>query len=187
MFRKIFTALICFTLVTGVFFPASAADQPAPKAQADNSFKGKLAVAVDIFNRGASLRLWPANNLGIDISAGLNYQSGNSGAFGINLGGNLVFPMLEVDRFALYVTPGLKLNYLKQSVPAGVSTFDFLAGAGLEFEAFIVEKTFSLGGSVGGLLGIRSISPDNGSSSTSFIFCLASDIAVIPLIARFYF
>ncbi|MCX8092933.1 MAG: hypothetical protein N3E50_02045 [Candidatus Goldbacteria bacterium] len=146
--------------------------------------KEKTSVAVD--GSSASLRIWSSNKMAIDFSAGLGFQSEPS-TFAFNLGGGLVFPMMESERLNAYVVPGLNIGFTKITINTGFGTvsqniFTLLAGAGFEFEGFIVPQILSIGSSVGVFIGIQS-----SEGTTSFIFDAARGIGLKPLIIRFYF
>ncbi len=148
--------------------------------------KEKTSIAVDVMGTAASMRIWTSNKMGIDFSAGLGFQSEPS-SFAFNLGAGLVFPMLETGRLNAYIIPGLSIGFTKTTINTGLTTvnqniFAFLAGAGFEFEGFIVPEVLSIGSSVGVFIGIQT-----AEGSTSFIFDAARGIGIKPLLVRFYF
>ncbi|HRU40052.1 MAG TPA: hypothetical protein P5511_09255 [Candidatus Goldiibacteriota bacterium] len=127
-----------------------------------------------------SLRLWMTNSLGLDMAASMRLGDG----FGMGLGANLVFPLMENDAVAIYVAPGLGIGFTSETVANVTSTdIDFMFNVNLETEAFIVKNLLSVAGTFGMGIGI-SVNSVANVSTTDFIMTLGSAPAAI--IVRLY-
>lgn len=195
MTRKILAVILSFILLFG-FVTLTYAKKETKKEETKSKvtkvvepkepLKEKTSLSVDVFGTIASIRIWTSNKMAIDFSAGLGFQSEPS-SFSFNLGAGLVFPMIETSRLNAYIVPGMNIGFIKTTINTGLTTtsqnvFTLLAGAGFEFEGFIVPEVFSIGSSAGVFIGIQSME-----GSTSFIFDAARGIGIKPLIVRFYF
>ncbi len=166
-------------------------------------YKEKFGVGVDLAGKSALIRTWLSNKFALEATAGLSFASGNPASFGLKLGGNIVFPVIDDQKFRLDLTPGLLIKYAKNdpneilsslslamadsgSGGGDISTLQFLFGVGLSFEVFLnaISDDLSIGSQIGLGLGIKSISA--GATSTSFVFAFAEDIGIIPIIIRYY-
>jgi hypothetical protein len=161
----------------------------------DNSdfttLKEKISLGFDVTQNEVSLRLWPNNSIGMQVSTGLNVD-GKSYTF--NLGGGMVMPMKETGNFAINLIPGLKFGYYNSGDDNGYSTssLSFLGGAELDFEMLLtgISKDLSIASGVGAWIGIRSntVTINSNSSSTSdFMFDLAKEVGFKAVEFRYYF
>lgn len=170
---------------------------PEPK---NAPFKEKIGIGIDILNKTASLRFWLSNKLALDCIAGLNFAGGTPSAFGLNLGTNIVFPLVDDQKLRLDLAPGMLIKYSKNTIEelaslgsftsfAGgdISTLKFIFNIGTSFEVFLgpICNDLSIGSSIGVGFGFKSVSV-GGSSSTNFVFSLVEDFAVMPIIIRYY-
>ena len=162
---------------------------PEPKNAA---FKEKIGIGIDVVNRNAQLRIWASNKLAFDVIAGLNFVGGDNSSFGLNLGGNIVFPMLDDQKLRIDLAPGMLLTYGRNSVSAGGVSFtesnlQFLFNVGLSLEVFLgpVCNDLSIGSSIGAGFGFKNTSVESN-STTNFVFSIANDFTVYPVIIRYY-
>lgn len=195
MTKRILAVLLSFILLLGFVSMTYAKKEtkkeetkPVEKkiVESKDPLKEKTSIAVDVLGYEASMRIWASNKMGIDFSAGLGFQSEPS-TFSFNLGAGLVFPMLETSRLNAYIVPGMNIGFTKITIDTGFRTtsqnvFILLAGAGFEFEGFVVSEVLSIGSSIGFFIGLQS-----SDGTTSFIFDAARGIGIKPLIVRFYF
>lgn len=162
---------------------------PEPKNAA---FKEKIGIGIDVVNRNAQLRIWASNKLAFDVIAGLNFVGGDNSTFGINIGSNIVFPMLDAQKLRIDLAPGMLLTYAKNSSSYGgvsynESTLNFLFNVGLSMEVFLgpVCNDLSIGSSIGAGFGFRNTSVESN-STTNFVFAIADGFTVYPVIIRYY-
>lgn len=214
MKKKALAILVCFIfLFTGLFAADKKAkteqkevkktvesrvkkEPPEPK---NAEFKEKIGIGIDVLNKMGSIRFWVANKLGLDFIAGMGFVGGNPSAFTLKLGSNIVFPLIDDQKLRLDMAPGLLLSYSKNTleefanlnvgslVEGDISTLKFLFNVGLSLEVFLtpISGDLSLGSQIGLGFGLKSTSVGS-SSTTNFIFSLAEDIAVFPVIIRYY-
>lgn len=174
---------------------------PEPK---NASYKEKFGIGIDVVNKAGLVRIWLANSLALEATAGLFFASGNPASFGIRLGGNAVFPIVDDQKFRLDVAPGLIIKYAKNDPneilsslttllsasgsggSGDISILYLLCGVGLSFEVFLtaISNDLSIGSQIGLNLGIKNVNV--GASSTSFVFQIAEDKGIIPIIIRYY-
>jgi hypothetical protein len=192
MFKRILSVVLCFVLVLGVSTLAFAkkakvkaqevsAEETQPEtvvhkmSEPKGDLKDKIGLAFTTGGSG-SLRMWITKSMGLDLSA--NIATGNGVDFGMGIGANIVFPILEEGPAALYIKPGLGLNF--SAISGGGSNIAFSFIAALEAEAFIVKNLISVGGTLGLNLGINVSSPPAPlNSSTSFVMNLGSSPAAL--------
>ncbi|GEM_PF-1403855 len=168
---------------------------PEPK---NAPFKEKIGIGIDVINKMASLRFWLANKLSLDANAGLSFAGGDPSSFILKLGSNIVFPMVDDQKLRLDLMPGISLAYSKNtseelagftffSEAGDISTLKFIFNIGLSFEVFLgpISNDLSIGSQIGLAFGIKSTSVGS-SSTTNFVFSLAEDFAVSPIIIRYY-
>jgi hypothetical protein len=188
MFKRILTVALCFVLVLGVSTLAFAkkakvkaqevsAEETQPEtvvhkmSEPKGDLKDKLGLAFTTAG-DASLRMWLTKSMGLDLAANINVGGGSD--FGLLIGANIVFPILEEGPIAVYVTPGLSLNF--DTTTVGVAStgnlgFNFIVG--LQAEAFIVKNVVSVGGTLGMNIGIN-VASAGGTSNTSFLLGLGT-------------
>jgi hypothetical protein len=196
MFKRILTVLMCFVLVLGVSSLAfakkakvkkavvseeSSVDEERPTtvvkkmSEPKDSLKEKIGLAFSPLG-AASVRMWLTNSMGLDMLANIHFESGVQ--FGIGVGANLVFPMLEEGPVAVFITPGMNLNFT--SFDGGGSRIGFGFMAGLEAEAFIVRNVISIGGTFGLGIGLDVTSPPAPlTSTTTFTFDVGTSPAML--------
>jgi hypothetical protein len=156
----------------------------SPVFAADKSgftdLKSKIAIGCSVTGSGASVRLWPTDQLGMEFSAGF---SAATNYIKVPLSAQMLFPMLEKGNFAINVAPGIGFNYTQSSADA--SGFSFSAGADLMLEMAlpIISENLSVGSAVGAWLAFTS-STTTGKTSTGFNVNL---ITVSPVVIRYYF
>ncbi len=183
--------------------PAKQVTQPVVKKALQEPknapFKEKIGIGVDLMNKITSIRFWVSNKLAIDGIAGLSFIGGNPAAFGLKIGTNIVFPLVDDQKLRVDLTPGMLIAYSKNTLEelaslgsyaglAGdISTIRFIFNVGTSFEVFLgpISNDLSIGSSIGLGFGFKSVSA-GGSSDTSFVFSLVEDFAVMPVIIRYY-
>jgi hypothetical protein len=199
MFKRILTVALCFALVLGVSTLAFAKKAKTEKkasaevteetkpetvvhkmSEPKDSLKDKLGLAFTTGGTG-SLRMWLTNSMGLDLLANIGLAASTNTSFGLGLGANLIFPMLEEGPVAVYMKPGLLINF---NSTAGGSDIIFDFTGALEAEAFIVKNVVSVGGTLGMLIGID-VQSVAGNSNTIFNLGLGTS-SVSSLFVRVY-
>jgi hypothetical protein len=145
-------------------------------AEPKGDLKDKIGLAFTTGGTG-SMRMWITNTLGLDLSANIGVGGGSD--FGLGLGANIVFPILEQGVAAIYITPGMLVSF-NTARAGGVSTSNigFNFNVGLEAEAFIVKNLVSVGGEIGLNIGIN-VNSTAGVTDTSFIMNLGTSPAAL--------
>lgn len=184
MFRKIWTVVFCFVLLFGIASIASAKKEKASGddgtttaveklSEPKDNLKEKIGLAFTTAGTG-SARMWITNTLGLDMSANLGVGGGED--FRLDLGANIVFPILEEGPAALYLKPGMLIGF---DTSAFVSHIKFDFTVGLEAEAFIVKNLLAVGGSMGMNIGINVNSPAGGITTTDFVLDIGSSTGAL--------
>ena len=168
-------ALFVLSALVFVLSPVFAAEK-----NGFTDLKSKIAIGCSVTGSGASVRLWPTDQLGMEFSAGLsaanNYVS-------VPLSAQMLFPMLEKGNFAINVAPGIGFAYTQSN--SSTSGFSFSAGADLMLEMAlpIISENLSIGSAIGAWFAFSS-STTTGITSTGFNVNL---VKVSPVVLRYYF
>ena len=147
--------------------------------------KSKIAIGCSVTGSSASVRLWPSDNLGVELSAGLSFTYvGNSGYATVPISAAMLFPILEKGNFALNVAPGIGFKYVSTSISSG---FVFSAGADLMIEMAlpIISENLSIGSGIGAWFAFSSTTISSTSNTTTGVNI--DLVTVSPVVLRYYF
>lgn len=146
--------------------------------------KSKIAIGCSVTGSSASVRFWPSDNLGVELSAGLSFANNY---VHVPISAAMLFPIMEKGNFALNIAPGIGFSYTMSS--STVSGFSFSAGADLMVEMAlpIISENLSIGSAIGAWFAFASSTnsalPTN-QTTTSFNVDL---VTVSPVVLRYYF
>jgi hypothetical protein len=173
MKRFVIAATVLATAFSAVF---------AAEKTGFTDLKSKIAIGCSVTGSGASVRLWPTDNLGMEFSVGLSADT-NLNSISVPLSAQMLFPILEKGNFAVNVAPGIGFAYTQSS--ASTNGFKFSAGVDvmLEMALPLISENLSIGSGIGAWFAVSS-SSTRGTTTTGFNVNL---ITVNPVMVRYYF
>ena len=191
--RKVLIALLVVVFACSSVFAASKAKK------ADDPHKEQLSAGFDVINRAVDVRLWASDGLGIEINAGLDFNSDDT-ELGLNVGAGVLLPLAEGE-VNFYLVPEIGLSSRGYKIGdddnyVAYSNIGLSAGAMLKIEVFLpaISKDLSIGSGVGAGLIINLLSSKTtvggtttqNPSSTEVSFGIVNGW-VQPLVIRYYF
>ena len=140
--------------------------------------KPKIAVGCSVIGNSASVRIWPTDNLGLELSIALSLAKDY---VNLPLTAAMLFPVLEKGNFAVNVAPGIGFTYTQSN--AQLSSFTFSAGANilLEMAIPIISENLTIGSGIGAWFSVSS------STGTTTVAPRLELITVSPVMLRYYF
>jgi len=177
MVKRIMVVMLCLLLVSPAVFAKkkrSSSSSSSVKAATKD-----MGLGFDVARGMASARFWFSDEMGIDVSAGLNFNSGAS-SFGFGTALELVVVMHGSKNLNVSLIPGLALGI----VSAGGTSVTFVGTVGLECEV-PVSKNLSIASVIRGGFGI--ISAGGTAFELSLMQNTANAVYISPVVVRYYF
>lgn len=171
--KRVLIAAVVFGVFFGTAFAAEKTDF--------TDLKSKIGIGCSVTGSGASVRIWPTDDLGAEFTIGLRVAADY---VNLPVSAVMLFPLLKKGNFSIIAAPGLGFTYLKSSAVS--SGFIVAIGANLllEMELPMISDNLSIGSGIGASFNINSTAVTGAPSSTTFDIDL---VTVKPLFIRYYF
>jgi hypothetical protein len=171
--------IVCFVLAS--FFTCAFAAEKSGFAE----LKSKISAGCSVTGSSASVRIWPTDNLGLELSAGLALTKDGTN---LPVQVQMIFPLAENGNFALNLAPGMGITYTNTKANTNIISngYSLSVGADLIFELALpmISENLSIGSGIGAWFGYTSTSIVNGTTTPVFN---ADIVRVTPVVIRYYF